>query len=103
MTNISDFKNGDAIDLIADIIEPITNIMRDENIKKNFMSEDKRVYAIKQALKSHKSDILEILARLDGVEVKDLNYTPISLVTKCVQILSDKELTDFFSYVAETE
>ena len=103
MTNISDFKNGDAIDLIADIIEPITNIMQDENIKKKFMSEDKRVYAIKQALKSHKSDILEILARLDGVEVKDLNYTPISLVTKCVQILSDKELTDFFSYVAETE
>jgi len=101
--NISDFKNEDAIDLIADLIEPVSRIMQDEKVRKNIAIKEKQIDAIKTALKTHKSDILEIMARLEGVEVKDLNATPISIIAKCIQILNDKDMTDFLSSLAETE
>lgn len=101
MKNISDFKNEDAIDLIADLIEPVSRILQDEAIKEDITIKEKQMSAIKKALKTHKSDILEIMARLEGVEVKDLNATPISLIGKCIQILNDKEMMDFLSSLAE--
>lgn len=103
MRNISDFKNEDAIDLIADLIEPVSRILQDEGIRKDITIKEKQMGAIKRALKSHKADILEIMARLEGVEIKDLNCTPISLIAKCIQILNDKEMMDFLSSLAENE
>jgi len=94
---ITDFKNEDAIELIADLIEPTANIFSDKDIQKAIGAGKSKLIVAKMALKTHKDDIMTILATLNGQDVKDYNCNPISVLKDLLAILDDAELMDFFS------
>lgn len=99
---LSEYKDEQAIDLLADIIEPATEIMADAEVKKMFKEKASKVAAIKYAIKNHKSAVMEILAALDGVPVEEYHCNVFTLPMKCLEILSDEDLISFFTSAAQT-
>ena len=98
---LSEFKDDAALDLIADIIEPATEILADPAIKEAFSRS--KMAAIKVAIKSHKNAIREIVARLDGKNPEEYHFTALSLPVKLLNLLNDPELQQLFSSSGQME
>lgn len=88
---LSDYKNEDAVEIIADIIEPLSVIFTDEEIK----NEKNRMKAIAKALKKYKKEVIQILARIDGVPVDKYECNAITLPIKVVEVLNEPDIQDF--------
>lgn len=94
--NISEFKNEDAIELLADLIEPTANILSDKAIQSAFMADTNKIKLAKMCLKTHKKDVIEILAIVNGKTAETYNCTPVTILRDLLAILNDKDLVDFF-------
>lgn len=99
---ISDFRNEDALDLLADLIEPAAHIFSDKQVEKAYRDGD-RIGAIKHAIKDHKTDVIAIVAALDGTTPDKCDFDAITLLSKILEILSDQELVNFFGSQGRTE
>lgn len=94
---LTDFKNEDAVEVLADILEPASTILADEEVKKIIKSGKTRVVIAKEIMKSHSSEIIEILATLDGKTVEEYSCNPVTILMSLIAMLNDKELIDFFT------
>lgn len=101
MKKISDYRDGDALDLLADIMESAMVIFADPEIRKAFEKESVLKVATR-AIKNHKGEVLEILARVDGVPVEDYHCNIFTLPARLIELLSNQELIGFFSEQAQT-
>lgn len=94
MRKLSDYKNEDALDLLADILEPVAHIFADkefvEQMQVNKMS------AIQHVIRNHKRDVLTIMARLEGVSVEEYQCTIFTLPMALLEMMNDPDLIDFF-------
>lgn len=102
MKKISDFKNEDAVDLLAGIFEPVTSIFGDPEIIKASEENIPQVKLVSLVLKRHKKEIVEILATMDGVPVEEYSCTPVTILTKILSLTNDKELVAFFASQSQT-
>lgn len=93
---LSEFKDEEALDLLAEIIDPVTEIMSDDEVKK--ASEKGIQSVVKAIIKNHKKSIIAVMAALDGVDVKDYHFNVLTLPIKILEMLNDKELVDFFQF-----
>lgn len=101
---LSDYKGEDALDLIADILEPSMEIIGDPEIKETARSKDKNLMQIvKIILKKHKKSILEIMARIDGEDPDEYNPTFFELPKKILELLNDESLIDLFTSQGQKE
>lgn len=96
MKKISAYENEDALDLLADIIEPVGEIFADKDIAA-LIRDGKKTTAIKSAIKNHKKAMIEILARFEGVPVEEYKCNVLSLPTTVLGILNDEDLLGFFT------
>lgn len=95
--------NEDRLELFADLIEPAAEAIGDREVARLLQS-GKPGKAVKTAIKNHKSAVIEILARLEGVEPKDYIVPgPIGLTTKLVNLFNDPELQQLFQSQAPSE
>lgn len=102
---LSDFKGEEALDVLADIIEPMTFILADEEIQKmRKEAAEKKINLpyikfVTPAIRNHKPEIIQILARLQNQTVEE--YTAgLSLATLPMQVLefiNDPEIQKFFT------
>lgn len=94
---LSEYQNEDALDLLADLLEPISNFFTDKKFEKLF-KKGNRMEMIQYCLKSkgRQKDIIKILARLDGVPVKEYKANIFTLPIKIMELLDDEELVSFF-------
>ena len=97
---LSEFKDDAALELIADIIEPATEILADPAIKEAFSRS--KMAAIKVAIKNHKSAIKEIIARLDGKTPEECHFTALSLPINLLSMFNDPELQQLFTLSGQT-
>lgn len=98
---LSEFKGEDALDVLADIIEPVSEIVGDEEIKKAISGEGNKTKIasiVKLALKKHKHAVLEVLARCENKSYEEYVETVsvFTLPLKALEIFNDKELVSFF-------
>lgn len=98
---LSEFKGEDAIDVLADIIEPVSEIVGDEEIKKAISGEGNKTKIasiVKLALKKHTHAVLEVLARCENKSYEEYVETVsvFTLPLKALEIFNDKELVSFF-------
>ena len=100
---LSEYKNEQAIELLADIIEPLGEILSDAELKNAFKAKVKLTKFAKIILKKHKSEVVEILAALDGKEVEDYECDIVSVPMKLLEILNDPMLLDFFASQPKTK
>ena len=96
---LSDFKGDEALDVLAEIIEPLTIILADKDIQE--LSKQKNTPALKYVkpmLKNHKKEVIEVLARLENKSVEEYKKS-LNLVTLPIQVLelvNDPEVQSLF-------
>lgn len=109
---LSDIKGDRVLDVIADIIDPIANIVQDKDVATMFKREavpdgmDARDFFAKRMckglpvlLKSHKADIIAVMAAIEGVTpeqyAESLDFP--KLFTDVMELVTDNALLDFLS------
>lgn len=109
---LSDIKGDRVLDVIADIIDPIANIVQDKDIAAMFKREavpdgmEARDFFAKRMrkglpvlLKGHKADIIAIMAAIDGVTpeqyAESLDFP--KLFTDVMELVTDDAFLDFLS------
>lgn len=95
MRKLSEIKNEDALDVLAEILEPVMEIAADQEVKKQ-AEEKGKLAAAKMVMKNHKESIMIILAALDDEPVETYEVNIIQIPVKILQLLNDKDLMDFF-------
>lgn len=108
---LSEYGIEEGLDIIADIIEPIANIAEDDRFKELFKKDevdvDVRTYAIRKIkksipdlIKSHKPDIISILATLNEMSVDDYvkeKGKVLYIINDIMHALNDPDLTELFT------
>lgn len=97
---LSELQGEQALDVLADIIEPASKILSDKEVAKSY--KESKIKFVKMAIKSHKKEIIEILAVLDGVPVDDYNVNFFTLPMKLMDIINDPELQQLFFSQGQT-
>lgn len=98
---LTDATNEEALDMLAEILEPCSEIFSDPELKKAYEGGASYVKLIKIAIKSHKKAIIEIMATLDGVPVEEYKCNMLTLPLNLFEILNSGELTPFFQSLGQ--
>ena len=110
---LSEIKGEQAIEVIADLIEPITNIATDKNCADTFKATKNEGESREEAaarnikakipylLKSHKKDVANIVGILEGKNPEELNI--LQIFKGALELLNDKALMQLFSSAVPTE
>lgn len=77
MRKLSEIKGEEALDVLAEIIVPITTIVNDEEVKNGFDTNLAKCVSI--AIKKHKAEVMEILTALEGGE-PDVNVLTLPVI-----------------------
>lgn len=101
MRKLTEIKGDDALELIADMLEPATEIMSDENVKNAFYKKNLGA-AIKVSIKEHKKAVKLILALLNGKDVEKYNPSVAEIVKGAMDISNDEALVDLFTLPNQT-
>lgn len=96
MRKLSEIKGEEALDVLADIIEPAAEIFSDENVKNAVKNEKSKVKAVKIILKDHKKAILALMAALEETPVEEYKPTLLALPALIIGVLNDPELQSLF-------
>lgn len=94
--------NEEALDLFADLIEPAVEIISDKRIEMMYKSGNK-IAAIKQAIKCHKSAVIEILSLIDGIPKEEYKVSVIALPIKLMNLINNPELEELFTGQSQKE
>lgn len=104
MKRLSEYKGEEALELLADLIDPILEIMADVDVKARLTS-GFMAAAIKPIIKNHMKAAVEILARLNGMAaddyLKEINLITIPKVL--LELISDPDLVSLFTSAGQTE
>lgn len=96
MKRLSEYKDEQALDLLADLIEPASCIIADENVAEALKA-GKRMAAVKTAIKGHKPEVMELLAVMEGVPVEEYHCNVLTVPMRLLEILNDEELMAVFT------
>lgn len=98
---LSEYKDEDALDVLADLVEPATEILADKEIKA--ASEDgNRAKAVAVAIKRHKKAVIAILAALERKPVEEFHCNVLTLPIKLIEILNDPGVMSLFTSAGQT-
>ena len=109
MKRLSEFKDEEALDVLADIIDSVIGMIGDERFKLAIAGDEEKdikpnkAEAIKICLKYHKPEIVQIMATLNGVPVKEFHYNFFTLPKMLVDLFNDEELVSFFKYQGQAD
>lgn len=101
MKKLSDYQNDEAIELWADLLEPLGRIIQDDKIRKTIQGGKAPITIAQEILKNHSKDASEILLRIDPEPLNGLTIV-VRLVALINEIGSNKDLKGFFGF-AETQ
>lgn len=102
MKKLSEYKDEESLDLLADLLEPCTDLFSDEALVAVIRKETK-LKAIKYAIKNHKKEVVEIMAILNGVPVEEFHYNLFTLPMMVLEVFNDRDLTDFLLQQAKMD
>lgn len=109
---LSDIKGDRVLDVIADIIDPIANIVQDKDVAAMFERKavpdgmnardffaERMCKGLPVLLKGHKADIIAIMAAIEGVTpeqyAESLDFP--KLFTDVMELVTDNAFLDFLS------
>lgn len=99
---VSEIKGDNALDVLADIMEPAAEIMTDKQVVTELRSGNK-IKGISLILKNHKKSITTILAVLDGEDPETYQPTVATLPIKLLEIINDPDLSMLFISQSQNE
>lgn len=98
---LSDFKDEKAIQVVADLLVPISKIVANKSTKD---AKDSGVAAFASALlANNKREVMDMLAILNDVPPEDYHCTAASVMVDVLNMLNDPELMQLFGLSRQTE
>lgn len=102
MRNLSTLSTEEMLDLTAEIMEPLYEIMADKAVSEA-NSNGGMAKAIPLMIKYHKQSCMELLAALDGVPVSELKLKPLTMLIRLQEVYSMDGMADFVQSSAATQ
>lgn len=96
MRKLSEFKNEEALDLLADILEPVSVIMTDDEVVDKLMSDNEKMSGAVLMIRRYKKELRRILAAMDQEDPETYEFNIFTLPRRILEIVNDKELLAFF-------
>lgn len=90
-----ELSNEEALDLFADLMEPVAEILTDEEVKKAYG--EKPIKGIKVAIKRHKRTLVSCLAMIDGVPEKNYQVNVLTLPVKILGLINNPDMQPLIS------
>ena len=100
---LTDFENEAALDLLAELIEPATEIMNDKNIVQIVRSGKPVIFAVKEILKTHKKAAMQIVAAMHGKDVTEVRFNVLTLTKDLLDLMNDPDIQAVFISQSQTE
>lgn len=94
MRSLTEIKGDEALDLVADLLEPATEIFSDKEVAKAY--NESAVKAISIAIKNHKESVKTIIALMNEEDPKTYQPSVADIPVTLYQIITDKELQNLF-------
>lgn len=94
---LSEIKGERAIEVFADLLEPVSKILSDEEVVKAFRSNEPKVKIIQKMLKGHSKDVIEAMAILEGVPAEEYEVNFITLPSKLMELFNDEAISQVFT------
>ena len=92
---LSEIKNEQAIEVLADMFDPIIEIASDEKVV-SAARENNKIQMVKHILKDHSRAIFELMALSDGVPVDEYECDFLTLPVKLLDLFNRPELGFLF-------
>jgi hypothetical protein len=93
---LSEIRGEKAIVMMADIIDPATEIMADEVLQKLINGDAPQLVIVERILREHPKSIIKILALLNEEDVETYNPSILVLPKLVKELLEDEELMGLF-------
>lgn len=103
MVNLSQYENEDALDLLADMMEPMGIIMGDQTFVKKWQSGKPIMYALSYAMKKHKQAVIQLIAAIHREDPKEYKFNIPSLLRDLTELVSDPVFQTFFPTQGQTD
>lgn len=94
---LSEIKGEQALDVIADILEPIAEITADEEFVKLSKSGAQRAKVVAYVVRNHKKEVISIMASLELKKPEELEINLLTLPKKLMELFDDEELMSLFT------
>ena len=92
---LREIKNERAIELLADMFDPIMEIASDEKVVSAARS-DNKILMVKVILKEHSNAVFQLMAMSDGVPVEEYECNVVTLPAKLVELFNQPEFEFLF-------
>ena len=101
---LSEIKGEKALDVVADLIDPVADIMSDKRIRPLLETGKPadRIQAIKIGIKDHKQAGTTMLAILNDEDPKTYEPSVLTLPLQLLALLNDPEVQALFGSQAQT-
>ena len=101
MRKLSEIRGEDALDVLADLLDPVSEICTDKEIVdlvKDKEVENKKLKVATLILHNHKKSIIRILALLEGVNPEKYSPSLAVLPVLVLQLLNDPDVVSVFQF-----
>ena len=102
MKKLSDYKGDEAIELWADLLEPITMILGDKDLSKVLTSNKPPLLKAKAILTKYSVETEKILLRIDPEPLDGLNII-VRLTSIIVEIGQRDDVRAFFGFAGQAQ
>lgn len=94
---LSDYKGEAALDLLADLMEPMVEIIGDDTFKDMVRGGEDRLKIAKHLLKKHKKPILTVMALIEGENPDNYEPNVLSIPLKLIELINDPDIVALFT------
>lgn len=99
---IFDLRNDEALDALVDIMDPFIEVFSDKEVVSAIRSGNK-LAAVKVAIRNHKKEIRELLAKVDLKDPETYDIPFMALPVKLLMFFNRPEVKDLFPPQPKTE
>lgn len=102
---LSEIKGEKAIEVFADLLDPVGKILTDEEIVKAFRNDESRIVIVQKMLKRHAKEVIEAMAIIDGTPVEEFkeNVDFLTLPSKLMDFFNDEAVSKLFTSQGQKE
>lgn len=93
---LSELKDGDALEVYAELLDPVTKIAVDKEFQELYNSNKPYLLIIKHLLKNHKDETMEILAIVNGKKKEEFHANFWEIPKMIKEIWDDANFQNLF-------
>lgn len=96
---LSEFKDEEALELLANLIEPLGEMFQDAEVRLA-LKQRRMLRAAKFMIANHKRAVFEMLAAMEKTPVEEFSCNVLTLPAKLLEINNDPEFIRLFQFAA---